>query len=330
MAEDVEIPKVGKLPKKVIVPLAVGLVAFVGWRFWQARSAGNEDTTITDGEFGAVDSSIPGVIGAVSPTNEYGSDTGNSSDGGTDSPGRFTTNAGWSAYVRSQLQGSYDDSTIVGALGNYLGSQPLSTEQQTIVRAAIAVGGYPPVGTFSIISGGNTPITVAPTGLRVTATTDTTVSLAWSPVPGAAGYRVYRSGAATNVGSSVAPDIRIDGLQPGTTYSFRVRAMTASAQGGPESGAVSATTKTVSLGRPSTPTVSSIAKTSVRASTTTVSGADGYRWYIDGVARGYSESPSYTINALSPGRKYTVTVAADRARQNPGPVSAGRSFTTKK
>ena len=50
---DVEIPKVGKLPKKVVIPLAVGIVAFIGWRFWQARQGGTDDETgtIEDGDF---------------------------------------------------------------------------------------------------------------------------------------------------------------------------------------------------------------------------------------------------------------------------------------
>ncbi len=329
MAEDVTVPKLGPIPKKIVIPLAVGLAGFVAWRFWTARNdSTDEQSTVTDGEFGAVDSSIPGVIGAVSPTNQYGSDTG-SSDPGND-PDRFTTNAGWTTYVRSQLQGTYEDSTIVSAIGNYLGAQPLSTEQQTIVRAAIAVGGYPPVGTFSIIPGGNTAITVAPTGLRVTATSPTTVSLAWNAVPGAASYRVYRSGASTNVGTTVSPTARIDGLQSGTSYSFHVAAFSASNQAGPNSGAVSAKTTTYTIAKPATPTVSAITRTSVRAAVAPVANADGYRWFINGVARGYSEAPSYTINALKPNTKHTVTVAADRARQNPGPVSAGRSFTTKK
>lgn len=330
MAEDVEIPKVGKLPKKVIIPLAVGLAGFVAWRFWAARNETSDgDSTITDGEFGAVDSSIPGVVGAVSPTNSYGSDSGATDDAGND-PTRFTTNAGWSNYVRSQLQGSYEDSAIVAALGNYLGSQPLSTDQQTIVRAAIAVGGYPPVGSFSIISGGNTALTVAPGNVHVQSVAERSAVIAFNPVAGAARYNVYRSGISANVGTSNGSPITVSGLDSNKSYTVYVAGVSASGAVGPKSAGVTVKTKAYVLGKPSTPSVSGITKSTVQATTKTVSGADGYRWYINGGARGYSEAPTYKITGLSANKKYTVTVAADRTGQNPGPQSAGKSFTTKK
>jgi hypothetical protein len=333
MAEDVEIPKLGKLPKKVLIPLAVGLAGFVGWRFWVARkdAASAADSTVEDGDFGAVDSSIPGVVGAVSPNNSYG-DSGNTTDNGND-PTRFTNNAQWTDYVVGKLQQSdtwtYTD--IVTAIGLGLASKPTTDTQQAILRAALAVGGQPPSGAIVIVTGGNTAITVAPTGLKVTGVTQTTVSLSWNAVPGAASYRVYRSGASTNVGVATGTTIRIDGLQPATSYTFHVTALSASNQAGPTSSNVSGKTTGYTLAKPSTPTVSAITKNSVKVSTKAVPHADGYRWYINGGTRGYSESPTnYSIGGLAAGHKYTVTVAADLAHQNPGPQSAGRAFTTKK
>jgi hypothetical protein len=331
---DVDIPKIGPLPKKVLIPLAVGLAGFVAWRFWQAKKgtgADAGDSTVTDGDFGAVDSSIPGVVGAVSPTNSYG-DSGNTTDNGDD-PTRFTNNAQWTEYVVGKLQQSdtWSYTDIVTAIGLGLAGKPTTTAQQSILRAALAIGGQPPSGAIVIVSGGNTSITVAPTGLKVTAVTQTTVSLSWNAVPGAASYRVYRSGASTNVGSSTGTTIRIDGLQPATSYSFHVAALSSSAQAGPNSANVNAKTSAYALAKPSTPTVGSITKNSVKVSTKAVPHADGYRWYINGGTRGYSESPTnYSIGGLAAGHKYTVTVAADLAHQNPGPVSAGKTFTTKK
>jgi len=335
MAEgDVEIPKVGKLPKKVLIPLAVGLAGFVAWRFWTARqdAADATDTTDTTGDFGAVDGSIPGVIGAVSPTNSYGTDTGNTTDNGDD-PTRFTNNAQWTDYVVGKLQQSdtWTYSDIVTAIGLGLAGKPTTTAQQDILRAALAVGGQPPSGAIVIVTGGNTAITVAPTGLKVTGVTQTTVSLSWNAVPGAASYRVYRSGASTNVGSSTAPSIRIDGLQPATSYTFHVTAFSASASAGPTSANVTGKTTGYTLAKPATPTVASITKNSAKVSTRAVAHADGYRWYINGVAHGYSESPTgYTVSGLAANHSYTVSVAADLAHQNPGPTSAGKKFTTKK
>jgi hypothetical protein len=308
---DVDIPKIGPLPKKVLIPLAVGLAGFVAWRFWQAKKgtgADAGDSTVTDGDFGAVDSSIPGVVGAVSPTNSYG-DSGNTTDNGDD-PTRFTNNAQWTEYVVGKLQQSdtWSYTDIVTAIGLGLAGKPTTTAQQSILRAALAIA-----------------------GLKVTAVTQTTVSLSWNAVPGAASYRVYRSGASTNVGSSTGTTIRIDGLQPATSYSFHVAALSSSAQAGPNSANVNAKTSAYALAKPSTPTVGSITKNSVKVSTKAVPHADGYRWYINGGTRGYSESPTnYSIGGLAAGHKYTVTVAADLAHQNPGPVSAGKTFTTKK
>src|SRR3954469_21280576 len=151
-----------KKNKKILIPVAIGAAGYIGWRYYQASKGTGSDAGDTPSDY-ADDGTIPGVAGAVSPTNSYG-DSGNSTDNGND-PDRFTTNAGWTNYARSQLQSAYEDSDIVAALGTSPWSKPLSTEQQTIVRAAIAVAGYPPVGTFSVITGGNTPLTVAPTGV---------------------------------------------------------------------------------------------------------------------------------------------------------------------
>lgn len=329
MAEDVDIPKVGKLPKAVIIPLAVGIVAFVGWRFYQARNDTGEESTIDDGEFGAVDSSIPGVIGAVSPTNEYGSGAG-SSDAGND-PTRFTNDAQWTAYVSDKLvasdRWSYTD--IVVALGNYLGDKPTTTTQQDIIRAALAVGGQPPTGSHSIISGGNTAITIAPGNVHLQSATTTQVVLAFNPVAGAARYQAYRDGVGANVGSSNGSPITISGLQPNSSYKVAVAAVAGSGTVGPKSGWTTVKTKTASLGKPATPTLSGIGKNSVNVRTSTVANADGYRWYVNGVAHGSSDGPSYVINGLKSKTKYTITVSADLARQNPGPRSAGKPFTTR-
>jgi subtilisin family serine protease len=80
------------------------------------------------------------------------------------------------------------------------------------VQAAVADLGTP------------TPPT-APTNLRVTATTETSVSLAWDPSTddtGVTGYTVYVDGAAW--GDSTDTVETVTGLESGTTYDFYVRA----------------------------------------------------------------------------------------------------------
>lgn len=236
MAEDVTIPKIGKLPKKILIPLVVGLAGFVGWRYWQARNGTGADaqSTITDGEFGAVDSSIPGVAGAVSPTNSYG-DSGNTAtgDSGND-PTRFTNNSQWTDYVVGKLQQSdtwtYTD--IVTAIGLGLAGRPTTDAQQAILRAALAVGGQPPSGAIVIVSGGNTAILIAPVGRLVTSRPDH-LTFQWGAVAGADHYVITQ----TNGGQYVATGTQytVSGLTASTSYTFKIAAANAAGTQGPAS-----------------------------------------------------------------------------------------------
>lgn len=238
MAEDVQVPVVGKLPqKKLLLFGGVAAVAFVGWRWWQSRQTADDTSTISDGEFGAVDSSIPDVLGAVSPTNSYGSDTGSDGDS-TDTTG-FTSNSQWTTYVRSQISDTYNDSDILAALGNFLAAKPTSTHQQTIVRAAIAVAGYPPVSGYALISGGDTAITVAPSGLKAITIRADHITMGWNAVAGATGYQLSAGGQSITAAGLTGT---IGGLAAGTSYAFTVAALNGAGTPGPKSGAVSVKT----------------------------------------------------------------------------------------
>lgn len=82
----------------------------------------------------------------------------------------------------------------------------------------------------------------APKGLRATATTKSTATLAWSAVSGADGYRAYRRGVTQNVGASRDTSMTIGGLKPNTTYYVKVAA-TAGSTTGPGSGWIRVKTK---------------------------------------------------------------------------------------
>lgn len=328
MAGDLDVPKVGKVDKKIIIPIVVAGAAFVGWRYYQASQGTGDDVAVDEeGDFGD-GSSIPSVIGAVRDDNAYGS--GSSGDSGNTQSSNPTTNAEWSNIVADKLSASdsWSYTDIVTALGNYLNARPLSTGQQQIVQAAIAVGGYPPVGSHTIIPGGNATITVAPSGLKASKVTADSVTLAFSAVPGAAGYRAYR-GAGTNVGSSVTNTLTVSGLQPSTKYTFNVAAMTAAGTTGPHSSSITVSTSDLKLATPAKPRVSSVAKTSARVTTGAVKGATGYNWYINGIAHGHSDGPTYVVSGLKSRTTYRVKVAADIASQAGGKSSPETTFKTK-
>ncbi|WP_372351268.1 PHB depolymerase family esterase [Streptomyces sp. KL116D] len=89
--------------------------------------------------------------------------------------------------------------------------------------------------------GGETPGTLpAPTGLTVSGTTDTTASLKWNAVDGAASYTVYRGG--SKVGTATSGSYTDTGLNTGTAYAYTVAAVDTAGATGAVSTSVTATT----------------------------------------------------------------------------------------
>ncbi|MET9762710.1 PHB depolymerase family esterase [Streptomyces sp. NPDC006372] len=80
----------------------------------------------------------------------------------------------------------------------------------------------------------------SPTGLTVTGTTDSTASLSWKAVDGAASYNVYRGGA--KVGTTASTSYTDTGLATGTTYRYTAAAVDLAGATGGVSSAVAATT----------------------------------------------------------------------------------------
>ncbi|MCI3244638.1 chitinase [Streptomyces spinosisporus] len=79
----------------------------------------------------------------------------------------------------------------------------------------------------------------APSGLRTTSVSSTSVGLSWSAVTGATGYAVYRDGAKVQTVSSTSATV--SGLSPATAYSFQVAAVNDAGESA-KSAAVTATT----------------------------------------------------------------------------------------
>ncbi|MFY4723068.1 endo-1,4-beta-xylanase [Streptomyces sp. LaBMicrA B280] len=131
---------------------------------------------------------------------------------------------------------SWVPSTFSGQGAADLYDENLQTKPAyTAVQTALGGGG----------GGGGTDTTAptAPTGLAVSGTTASSVSLKWSASSdnvGVTGYDVYRG--PTKVGSSTSTSYTDSGLSASTAYSYTVRAKDAAGNVSAASGAVTATT----------------------------------------------------------------------------------------
>jgi len=68
----------------------------------------------------------------------------------------YTSNAQWSQAVQAGLSDlGYSSETVASALGLYLNNMPLNATDTSIIQAAVAEYGEPPVGSYSIIQQGN-------------------------------------------------------------------------------------------------------------------------------------------------------------------------------
>ncbi|MEV0175201.1 glycoside hydrolase family 18 protein [Streptomyces sp. NPDC050803] len=85
----------------------------------------------------------------------------------------------------------------------------------------------------------------APSGLAVSGTTSSSVSLAWNTVSGATGYNIYRNG--TKVTAVSGTSATVTGLAASTSYSFQVTATNAAGES-PKSATVTGTTTATPTG----------------------------------------------------------------------------------
>jgi hypothetical protein len=329
---DVDVPKVGPINKKVLIPVVVAAGGYIAYRYWTARQSVGSGDPATDP--GMTDGGVlPGVAGAVSPDNSYGSGTGAS--GVDPSVGGFTgtSNSQWTDYVSTRLQQSdrWSYTTIVVALGNFIDNKPLSNDQQEIARAAIGLAGYPPVGSHTIVPGGNTAITVAPSGLHGTATA-TTIAVSFAPVAGAATYNGFRSNTTGTTGyaqaSSSGSPLVFTGLTPGTSYSVQIAAVSSAGAVGPKSSPITVKTPGVKLAAPARPTVSGITASTAHLSVPPVPFATAYQWHVAGRLAATTPTPAWTATRMKSKTRYVTTVNAQTATGT-STASPALAFRTK-
>ena len=157
----------------------------------------------------------------------------------------------------------------------------------------------------------------APTGLRVTANGDSSLSLAWDAVAGAAGYAVYRDG--TKIGGAAGETHADNGLASGTEYRYAVSALAPSgAEGRPSSELLGKTTGSPPVVAPPTNLAAgAVTPNSVGLSWAAAAGAAGYDIFRGtGTGAPVRINPtrvpvtSYTAEGLTPSTTYSFTVKA--------------------
>lgn len=313
--------------KKVVIFGGIAAVGYIAYRWMNKGSSGSDNTPATTGGTDAP------VAEGTAGSNVGGSENvGNSGNNGT----TITTNDVWYDTAVTRLANAgWDSATVQSALGDFVTGQKLTEDEAKIVRAAVgAMGGYPPNGptTITVIPGvTDASKLAAPTGLKVTAHTDTTATLTWNAVTGAKQYRVYRSGAAQNVGGSTDTTAVISGLQPGTKYTLYVAAGVDGEKMGPRSSGVTVTTGSTKLKAPSGLHVTSKTATSVSLAWNPT--YPGQYLIQQSGHSGYSESvnASQRITGLQPNHRYSFRVAASQpTSKTPGPWSSYISVTTNK
>lgn len=171
----------------------------------------------------------------------------------------------------------------------------------------------------------------APGGLQVTGATDASISLAWNAVSGAAGYNVYRMGTKVNSSPLTSTTYTDGGLLSGTSYTYTVRAVTASGATSQDSASVTASTtgNPPPLATPANLAVSGRTSTSVSLTWSAASGAAGYNVYRNGtkVTATPVSATSFTDSGLTPNTTYSYAVSSFSSGRESA-LSASVSATT--
>jgi chitodextrinase len=167
------------------------------------------------------------------------------------------------------------------------------------------------------------PTRTSPSGLTVTQTTATSLTLAWLPAANSSGYVVYLNG--SRVAKTQSLSYVFGNLVCGTRYTLGVDSYQASGRRSRDV-SVAATTASCSVGADTTPpgmptnlALSSATATSVSLAWTASSdnvGVTAYNLYVNDSMVGTTTSTSYGFGSLKCGTSYTLAVNASDAAGN--------------
>jgi len=173
MASTVKVPLLGQQNKGTVIGVTLGGVTIAGYMIYRRQK---KAAALAAASAASAKASSGYGYGAASAASGYGygngyygygngvatSPYGYGASGGFDAgyygygvpypPGEttqavaYTTNAQWAQAAINQLQNDgYSAQSVSEALGPYELGQPISAAQESIVQAAIAIEGYPPV-----------------------------------------------------------------------------------------------------------------------------------------------------------------------------------------
>lgn len=230
----VKIPGIGPVDKKWVYVGGAAVAGIVGYAYWnrsRAEAAEPEVDDYTSGTDYAMDSGV----------DEYVNPGGSQAPVDEDYITAPTSNPEWSQKAIAFLvDNGYDPVEASFAVGRYMLRQSLSSLQANMIRAASAVLGPPPVGSYPI-EVTTTPTTppkqelpklTAPTGLSAHDIDSTDAGFIWNAVTGARWYELQRSGRSQTY-NTASTHVSMLGLKRNTTYSVKVRAVGMDKKPGP-------------------------------------------------------------------------------------------------
>jgi hypothetical protein len=143
MAEQVDIPAVGPVDKRVLYVVGGSGLAFVIYRYWKARQSSGI----------VLDPSTGSLGGGLS----YANPAPSSSGGNPAANPAPTNNQEWTQLVIERMGNIGKDAGFVSTvIGKYLANAGLTSEEGQVVQEAWALAGKPPQGplTFRLGTGG--------------------------------------------------------------------------------------------------------------------------------------------------------------------------------
>lgn len=218
----------------------------------------------------------------------------------------------------------------------------LNGEIGDLTNATTRLNGYLVQGVVNksdqaILPSNVTTSLTAPQNVQALATSSSTVSLSWSSVSTAVGYRVYQvdNGTRVLVGTKTgrsSTSLTVSGLTAGSTHSYQVEAYNGSSVADSSIVSVTLPASSSSLAAPQV-TATALSTSAISLSWTTSSSATGYRIYYWNGSRAVllgtvsSSTSSVRVTGLSAATKYQFVVQAYSATDYAN--SAWVSATTK-